>query len=87
MNIIMVTRSINIMERIISKLIAHTFISCLMSRLKQLCKISCINLYFLVFIVDIATQRITTKVVGIFALRIFFMDDRKDLLIRMANGR
>ena len=46
-----------------------------------------INMYFHLFIVDIAMQRITIKVVDIYALRISFMDDRKDLSIRMANGR
>ena len=44
-------------------------------------------MYFHLFIVDIAMQRITIKVVVIFVPRIFFMGDRKDLSIRMANGR
>ena len=73
------------MERIISKFISHKLTSCLI-KIKICMKIS-INMYFHLFIVDIAMQRITIKVVVIFVPRIFFMGDRKDLSIRMANGR
>ena len=74
------------MERIISKFISHKLTSCLIGKIKICITIS-INMYFHLFIVDIAMQRITIKVVDIYALRISFMDDRKDLSIRMANGR
>ena len=73
------------MERIISKFISHKLTSCLIKI--KICITISINMYFHLFIVDIAMQRITIKVVDIYALRISFMDDRKDLSIRMANGR
>ena len=85
MNIIMATKSINIMEQIISKLISPKFPSS-----------SCIILprygndrqfLFHNFTVVIATLKITIKAVDTFALRISFTEDLSDLSILMASGR